>query len=165
MVNRFRQFEGIARKAHVFTVEQENEESSLHAFDLRNIHPSIQITSKKLFDDGWFSQATFEAFKYLDMMLQHYSNSSEIGYKLSMKVLDPENPSMKITDLTTRTEKEEQDGYRYIFAGSAGAIRNKRAHKVLVKDDPDLCLDHLSFASMLLRRLEEAGFKAIAISQ
>jgi glycerol uptake facilitator-like aquaporin len=38
-------------------------------------------------------------------------------------------------------------------------IRNPRGHEYAVVDDPDTCLDHLSFVSMLLRRLEAAGFR------
>jgi hypothetical protein len=38
-------------------------------------------------------------------------------------------------------------------------IRNPRAHEPTIVDDPDICLDHLSFVSLLLRRLEQAGYK------
>ena len=37
------------------------------------------------------------------------------------------------------------------------ALRNPRGHEVNAHDDPDVCLDHLAFASLLLRRLEAAG--------
>ena len=52
-----------------------------------------------------------------------------------------------------------QDGYRFVFAGGVKAIRNPRGHEHSVVDDPDICLDHLSFVSLLLRRLEQAGYK------
>lgn len=38
-------------------------------------------------------------------------------------------------------------------------IRNPRGHEFDVEDSPEACLDHLTFASMLMRRLEEAGFE------
>ena len=38
-------------------------------------------------------------------------------------------------------------------------IRNPRAHEVTIVNDLDICLDHLSFVSLLLRRLEQAGYK------
>lgn len=38
------------------------------------------------------------------------------------------------------------------------AIRNPRGHEVDLGADPDTCLDHLAFASLLLRRLERSGF-------
>ncbi len=46
-----------------------------------------------------------------------------------------------------------------MFAGSMLAIRNPRGHEVSLSESPDQCLDHLSFASFLLRRLEESGFR------
>ncbi|HEY0590867.1 MAG TPA: TIGR02391 family protein [Thermoanaerobaculia bacterium] len=51
-----------------------------------------------------------------------------------------------------------QKGYRFVFAGGVLAIRNPRGHEYDVTDDPDTCLDHLSFVSMLLRRFAQAGF-------
>jgi hypothetical protein len=56
------------------------------------------------------------------------------------------------------SEVDEQKGYRFVFAGSVWAIRNPRGHEHGVNDDIDTCLDHLSFISMLIRRLEGAGY-------
>ena len=63
------------------------------------------------------------------------------------------NPKIKLTQLVTQSEIDEQNGYRFIFAGSMSAIRNPRGHDILI-DPIDRCLDHLSFASVLLRTLE-----------
>ena len=52
------------------------------------------------------------------------------------------------------SEKDEQKGFQFMFAGSVSAIRNPRGHEVSLADPIDLCLDHLSVASMLLRRME-----------
>ncbi|UVC16826.1 hypothetical protein IHQ72_06630 [Mesorhizobium onobrychidis] len=40
---------------------------------------------------------------------------------------------------------------------SMAAMRNPRGHSTHIADNPDICLDRLLFASMLLRRLEDAG--------
>ena len=45
-----------------------------------------------------------------------------------------------------------------LFSLSVMAIRNPRGHEVNLSDGPDKCLDHLAFASLLLRRLEQSGF-------
>ncbi len=131
----------------------------LHPFDTRNIHPSLPGKVKKLFDDGHYAEATFHAFKYLDKQVQKHSGISESGYKLMMAAFDEANPRLRLTPLKTESEKDEQKGYRFVFAGGVQAIRNPRGHEYAVTDDPDVCLDHLSFVSMLLRRLEAAGFK------
>jgi hypothetical protein len=76
-----------------------------------------------------------------------------------MDAFDEAKPKLKLTPLISISEIDEQKGYRFVFAGGMWAIRNPRGHEFNVVDDPDTCLDHLSFVSMLLRRLEEAGYK------
>ena len=75
-----------------------------------------------------------------------------------MKVLSESSPLIKLTPGLTVSEKDEQKGYQFLFAGSVLAIRNPRGHEYAIKDSPDTCLDHLSLASLLLRRLEQAGY-------
>lgn len=135
------------------------ETSSLHPFDARNVHPNLPPKVKKLFDDGHYAEATFHAFKYLDKIVQTHSGSSESGFKLMMAAFAGSSPKVQLTAMSNTSEKDEQEGYRFIFAGGVQAIRNPRGHEFTVVDDPDTCLDHLSFVSMLLRRLEQAGFK------
>ncbi|MGA3197501.1 MAG: TIGR02391 family protein [Terriglobales bacterium] len=129
-----------------------------HPFDTRNIHPKLPPKVKKLFDDGHFAEATFLAFKYLDKQVEKHSKLTESGFKLMMAAFDKTNPKIKLTPLGTVSEKDEQEGYRFVFAGTVLAIRNPRGHEFDVVDDPDICLDHLSFASLLLRRLEQSGY-------
>ena len=135
------------------------ETPSVHPFDVRNIHPGLPPKVKKLFDDGHFPEATFEAFKYLDKTVEKHSGMTETGKDLMMKAFKEDNPKIKLTPLVTLSEKNEQEGYKFIFAGGVIAIRNPRGHEHSVVDNPDLCLDHLSFVSMLLRRLDQAGYK------
>jgi uncharacterized protein (TIGR02391 family) len=158
------QFEAIARSLALITAKvpaaQPHEEVVLsHAFESRNIHPGLPLKIRKLFDDGHFAEATFDAFKFLDKQVQKHSRLAESGFKLMMAAFDDANPRLQLTPLKTESDKDEQKGYRFIFAGGMQAIRNPRGHEYSVTDDPDTCLDHLSFVSMLLRRLEAAGFK------
>lgn len=114
---------------------------------------------RKLFDDGHFADATFTAFKYLDKKVQQHSGIIDSGFALMMDALNDAKPKIQLTPLKTVSEVDEQKGYRFVFAGGMWAIRNPRAHEFNVVDDPDTCLDHLSFVSMLLRRLEQSGYK------
>lgn len=159
MLSKFPQFEKIARKAHAFDSRAEQERQVLHPFDLRNIHTHLHPVSKALFDNGHYAQATFEAFKFVDKEVQRFSGISESGFKLFMSAFADTSPAIILTKLSNTSEKDEQNGYKFIFAGSALAIRNPRGHEYGIKDDPDKCLDHLSLASMLLRRLDESGYK------
>ena len=153
------QFEKIARRAKQFTEEKILSTNVQHSFDERNIHPKLPGKVKDLFDDGHYVQATFEAYKFLDKELQRLSELGESGYKLAMKALKDESPKIQLTPLSTTTEKDEQRGYQFIFAGAILAVRNPHGHEYDINETPDKCLDHLSLASMLLRRLEEAGYQ------
>ncbi len=41
------------------------------------------------------------------------------------------------------SEKDEQKGFQFLFAGSVLAIRDPRGHEYNFVDSPDKCLDHL----------------------
>lgn len=155
MSRNFKRFEDIARKAVNFASDEPQlEGTELHPFDERNIHPSIGKIAQALFDDGHYSQATFEVFKFIDREVKSISGVDDSGYNLMMKAFGEKNTKIKLTEMSTQSEIDEQAGYRNIFAGAMSAIRNPRGHE-LGTDPIDRCLDHLSFASVLLRRLEE----------
>jgi uncharacterized protein (TIGR02391 family) len=147
-------FERVVRRARLFTEARSEPAGGSHPFDERNIHPKIESVSKKLFDDGHYAQSTFEAYKLVDKEVSALAKSSESGVKLMMKAFNEQSPLIKLTPMATPSEKDEQEGYKFIFSGSIMAIRNPRGHEYAVKDSPTECLDHLSLASMLLRRLE-----------
>ena len=151
-------FESIARRAHSFAERDDQDRAVLHPFDHRNIHPKLPSKVRTLFDDGYYAEATFEAFKHIDKVVQKSSKLSETGMKLMMQAFDESNPLVQLTALVNASEVDEQRGYRFLFAGAVMAIRNPRGHEVDLHDDPDTCLDHLAFASLLLRRLEQSGF-------
>jgi uncharacterized protein (TIGR02391 family) len=133
---------------------------TLHPFDSRNIHTDLPPKVRELFDDGHYPQATELAFKHLDKEIQRHSGlTAESGFKLMMAAFDGATPKVKLNGLVTISEKDEQEGFRFVFAGGMKGIRNPRAHDLGIMDDPDICLDHLSFVSLLLRRLEQAGYK------
>jgi len=159
MVERVSLFERVVRRAGQFTEARSEPVGGLHPFDERNIHPRLPKIVRDLFDDGHYAQATFEAYKFLDKEVQRHSGSTENGFNLMMQAFAVEAPLIRLTPLCTISEKDEQKGFRFIFAGSVLAIRNPRGHEFGVVDSPDKCLDHLSLASLLIRRLEEAGFK------
>lgn len=165
MPNSLKHFEAIARSfarlpRQEATMQPAAETPSLHPFDGRNIHPKLPTKVRKLFDDGHYPQATELAFKHLDKEIQRHSGiSTESGFKLMMAAFDGATPKIKLNALVTISEKDEQEGFRFVFAGGMKGIRNPRAHDPTIADDPDVCLDHLSFVSLLLRQLEHAGFK------
>jgi uncharacterized protein (TIGR02391 family) len=157
MKHKFASFEQVVRSAHHFDESEGVIESHLHPFDRRNIHPLLPSKVRKLFDDGHYAEATFEAFKYVDKKVQGHAKLNESGFKLMMAAFDKSKPLIQLNMLKSTSELDEQEGFRFLFAGGVLAIRNPRGHEVDIRDDPDTCLDHLTFASLLLRRLEQAG--------
>jgi len=159
MVNYLSLFEKIARNAVEISEPQEEKLPTLHPFESRNIHPKLPSKVLSLFDDGHYEQSTFEAYKFVDNVIKKISGESKSGRDLMMNVFKEPAPKIKLTPCKNTSETDEQEGYKFLFAGSMMAIRNPRAHENDLGDDPDTCLDHLSFASILLRRLEKAGYE------
>jgi len=156
---KFEVFFSITKRAHLFSDEEVRLDSVDHPFDIRNIHSNLPLKVRQLFDDGHYSEAVFEAFKYLDRQVARLAKSHLTGAKLMLKAFHEQSPLIKLTSMVTDSEKDEQKGYQFIFAGSILAIRNPRGHEYEINDDIDECLDHLNIASSLLRRIEKAGFR------
>jgi uncharacterized protein (TIGR02391 family) len=156
VANSLHLFELVVRRARSVTEARSEPVGGSHPFDDRNIHTRIQNTSKKLFDDGHYALATFEAYKLLDKEVGAMAKLNESGVKLMMKAFSEQSPLIRLTDMASTSDKDEQEGYKFIFSGSVMAIRNPRGHEYGVRESPTECLDHLSLASLLLRRLENA---------
>lgn len=161
MTEDFRKFETIVRRwtPESTTDKELQDQPENHPFDARNIHPDFPPKIKRLFDDGYFSEASLEAFKWLDKEVRRLSGSRKWGYQMMMDVFNEINGAIALTPRVEQTEIDEQIGYKFIFAGSQSAIRNPRAHETDIDDSLDKCLDHLALASLLLRRLDEAGLR------
>ena len=154
MIEAYKRFEKITRKVRNFsTVVQSEAETVLHPFDERNIHPEIAKVTQPLFDDGHYSQAVFEGFKFLDKRVAKISKLNKTRFNLMMEAFNETSPKIHLTELLGMSEIDEQLGFRHIFAGSASGIRNPRGHEVGNSDTIEQCLDYLGLTSMLLRRL------------
>lgn len=132
-------------------------DEDIHPFDQRNIHPEIYNASKALFDDGHYKQASLEAYILIDNVVKALSNNTETGRKLMMDAFNGNNPKIKLNTLSNESEENEQEGYKFIFAGSAVGIRNPRAHETGWPETLDECLDHLALASLLMRKLDQSS--------
>ncbi len=145
----------LAKRMKNYGVNASSDSDETHPFDERNIHSKVSEASKSLFDDGHFSQAVFEAFKLVDKSVEEVSGLSETGRTLMMKAFSDSTPIIKLSNLSTTTEMNVQEGFKFIYAGAITGIRNPRGHEVGHKDKIEDCLDYLVLASMLLRRLDE----------
>ncbi|WP_072674734.1 TIGR02391 family protein [Erythrobacter sanguineus] len=151
------QFESIVRRVSFFTNEPAEDEGDRHPFVVRDIHSDLPAKVKRLFDDAHYAEATFEAYKFLDKSVAKIAGSRDSGQKLMMTVFSDSSP-IKLNSLTTESEKDEQNGYKFLFAGAIAAVRNPRGHEFDFNDTLESCLDHLSLASLLIRKLENSGY-------
>jgi uncharacterized protein (TIGR02391 family) len=155
----FVRFEGIVRAAHNWTEAPAETDQDQHPFELRNIHPDLPPKVRRLYDDGYCAEAAFEAFKFVEQEVKRIGSIRGLtGMPLMMKAFDETSPVISINPLVEDWQTDEQRGYRHMFAGAQSGIRNPRGHGSFV-DTPDLCLDHLSIASVLLRKLDDAGLR------
>jgi len=131
-----------------------------HPFESRNIHPDLPKRVRKLFDDGYWEESVFQAFKFVEKEVKRISGvRGKTGYKLMMDVFNENNAKIQLNALGTESEVDEQVGFKFIFTGAATGIRNPRGHEVDVGDTPDEALDYLALSSLLLRRLDAAGLR------
>jgi uncharacterized protein (TIGR02391 family) len=153
-------FEEVVRRSFLVDETAPEESVELHPFETRNIHPDLPAKVRKLYDDGYYPEATFEAFKFVEKEVKRISALRGLtGNKLMMAAFNEQTPVIHLNGMTSDSDKDEQFGYRYMFAGAQSGIRNPRGHETELADSPDLCLDHLSLASILLRKLDDAGVR------
>lgn len=132
-------------------------------YNLLDMHPEIKKASEDLFKDGHYSEAIEAAYKRIITLVKDKtgrpkkSDSSELdGKSLMLRSFSRDNPLLKLNDLSTDGEKDEQEGFMHLFAGAVQGIRNPRAHDNIEQNDPDKTLEYLMFASLLARKIDEA---------
>lgn len=126
------------------------------AITLESLHPKIQKASKSLFRDKHYSQAIFEAYKAVLKEVKDVSGVRHFSDKpLVEKVFSLNEPIIKLNNLDTDYAEDEQKGFMLLFMGAALGIRNPKAHDLVIQKDPLRTLEYLSFASLLITRLDE----------
>src|SRR5437016_2240002 len=97
MENELGWFERIVRRAFLFTSGTPEAERILHPFETRNIHQALPAKVKKLFDDGYYAEATFQAFTFVDKTIQRLSKLKSSGFSLMMGALSDSSPLVHLT--------------------------------------------------------------------
>ncbi len=124
-----------------------------------NIHPELIKGIAKLFQDGHYANAVEDACKILEGFVKMRSMRFDLsGTDLMQAVFSVKNPILSFNDLQTETDKSEQQGMMFLYAGAMLALRNPRAHSLKV-DDPENALDLILFINLLLKSLDNAKKK------
>ncbi len=126
----------------------------------RGFHSEIIKHCQALFVQGNHFHAVFEACKVYNKLVGEKALSSKHGEPLMMEVWGWQSGVLKVTACQTETDKNVQDGIKFLSAGLMKAMRNPTAHEPalhwpITKED---CLDMLNFVSFLLRQLDKAVY-------
>lgn len=148
---------GIGRRPR--TSDQANLDglTPLGRFDQSITSESIRLASRELFGNGHYTSAVEQAFKCLNNEVKEKSGLSETdGRPLMQKAFSADGPALRLNDLNSISEKDEQNGYRELYAGAMLGIRNPRAHEHTLEDDHQVALELLTLASHLMGKLDAA---------
>ena len=126
--------------------------------EARNAHPEVirHCREELLRKDHY--EAVFEAVKGLGARLREKSGLDEDGRPLVQAALRGRQPRVLLTDCSTVTERNEQEGIALLAEGVFAAFRNPAAHEprlVWAVSEQD-ALDVLGTLSMIHRRLDGA---------
>lgn len=128
-------------------------------FDQMNFHPIISKSSQSLYESDHYDLAIFEAFKAVNNFVKNKSERFDLdGKSLMSTCFNTKSPILKFNDMKTESEKNEQEGFMHLFMGAMHGIRNPLAHnEMYFQADSIKTLEYLSFASLLIRKTEEAN--------
>jgi uncharacterized protein (TIGR02391 family) len=73
------------------------------------------------------------------------------------RAFDEKNPLINVAVESGRSGEDEQRGFKFLFMGATVGIRNPKGHELVRQEDPQRALEYLAFASVLMRRLDDAS--------
>ena len=136
------------------TVREDRSEDEA-AFDARKFHGQVVLHGRARFIKGDYFHAVFECCKALDTAIQRNTGIAESGQKLMGQALALTG-AIKLNSQNTQSERDEQDGVKFLAMGLMSAVRNPQAHEPelhwpMKRED---ALDILALSSFLYRKLE-----------
>lgn len=120
-----------------------------------NLHPKIIEVTKKLFSDGYYSNAIFDAIIVLEQAIRNKSGvTNKIGVNLMNDVFNYNFPILKLNQGITQEQKDEQQGFMDIFRGIVLGIKNPKSHSIVNLTNSSTAVEYLAFISMLMRKVD-----------
>lgn len=121
---------------------------------LSDLHSKIVSVAGKLFEDGHYRQAIFEACIAVNQAVRVESGSTaKVGTALMENAFSVGRPLLKISE-----DKDEQKGFMWLFTGTMMGLRNPRGHQLATENGmtQDECLEWLGFLSALMRVVDRS---------
>jgi uncharacterized protein (TIGR02391 family) len=138
---------GVPRK------EDPDARSATHFF-----HAEVERVSGPLLRDRHYRNAALDAYIRVIEEVKSRSGRADLdGDDLMNQAFgcDKKTPALKFNELTTDSDRNEQNGMMFLFKGLV-RLRNSKAHRVDVFNDPQRAYEYLALASLLMRLLETA---------
>lgn len=124
------------------------------------LHPDVEKHSGPLFRAGFVKQAVFEMCKAIEHRVQQLTDPSESGQTLMAKALKGPPALLDVTLAEDEfTQGSEQEGFRFLFMGMMGALRNPGGYGQSPNYSEEEAYEALAFLSFLSRRLDVAEKK------
>ena len=152
----------LLRDLGVGIVNQDIHEEGLKRFDAYKFHPAIETHCRELYGQGNYFHAVSEAAKLYNSLVKSKAKSTDDGQALMLKVWDTDKGVLKITLSSSETDRNFQDGIKFLSAGLMRAVRNPTAHEPALDwpiDEQD-ATDILSIVSFLLRQYDKAKYSS-----
>ena len=125
-----------------------------------SIHENITSSSKQLFKNGHYAESVEAAFLEITVRIKNIVRErlgeDVDGTTAMQKAFSVNNPIIKVSDITTRTGKDIQQGLMELFTGSVRYIRNPHAHEKVSMDKIE-AIRKLHLASLLMSEIDKAG--------
>jgi len=120
------------------------------------LHADVREVADRDLESGHPAVAIFEAFKAINNRVKAMTGLDLDGSSLMGEAFKDSDPPIALADLSTETGRNIQAGYRFLFMGAVKGIRNPDAHELFKALDAEEALETLAFASLLMRRLDDA---------
>lgn len=120
------------------------------------LHADVREVADRYLESGHPEVAIFEAFKAINNRVKTMTGLDRDGSPLMGEAFKDSDPPILLADLSTETGRNIQAGYRFLFMGAVTGIRNPDAHEQFTALDAEEALETLAFASVLMRRLDDA---------
>lgn len=131
-------------------------EDFVELYDILVKSQALRDVTRKLFLGGHYARAVEEAYKCLNNRVKVKTGLDKDGQDLMNQAFSEKNPILKLNNLKTVSQRDEQIGYMLIFGGCMTGIRNPRAHEHQLWDSPDVALEMLAWANHLMRVVDRA---------